>query len=310
MKLLKEIYRKENGQAFVLVLILLLVGMLIIVPLLALMSTGLISARTIDDKTDEVYAADAGIEDALNKIVTDDALFAGIDEGESDSYTLTDPVNGETNITVTVNKLGLLEGILGEDELIHLEQPHEEWVSAQLDIALVAQTEDYREYTATMSFIYDPPQGNKSPFITSAGAFFSPITGGEGSVDGPYNWLGTETGIIEWTGLEADSPEVKFVGGGISFIWRFENPGAPRFDDDNPNGSFDFTFKVYDPTWQPTLQFIWVTIQSQDISFWTNAPGYFKWVIEATAGDTTVRSAIIEVNGSIDVLTWEIDPPA
>ena len=57
--------REQAGQAFVIVLILMLLGGLIIAPLLAFMGTGLKSGQVFEKKTTELYAADAGIEDGI-----------------------------------------------------------------------------------------------------------------------------------------------------------------------------------------------------------------------------------------------------
>jgi len=61
----KRLIRDEKGRAMVMALILLVVGGLIITPLLAYMSTGLIAGEFYERSTAEVYAADAGVEDAL-----------------------------------------------------------------------------------------------------------------------------------------------------------------------------------------------------------------------------------------------------
>jgi len=55
--------KSERGAVLTLVLILLVVGALILTPLLGLMSTGLLAGQLYERKTDELYAADAGIED-------------------------------------------------------------------------------------------------------------------------------------------------------------------------------------------------------------------------------------------------------
>lgn len=304
MKLLKEIYRKESGQAFVMVLILLLVGMLIIAPLLALMSTGLIAARAIDEKTNEVYAADAGIEDAINKIINNAAIIAGLDDGDSLSYTLTDPVNGET-IEVVIYKTSLLENLLGEDEY-KISQPHEGWM--QLDDPVPPQpTGDGQEYSYEVSFSYD---GAGKRMLETVGVFFAPISGDLDSITGPYDWLGTETGGMHFNFLEASSPEKKIVSGGFTFLWRWQNNKGPEFEnkDGAREGSFSFKFTVSDTDWSPAIFFIYGTVKEQDISYITNSPGYYQWLIEATAGDTLIRAAIIEENGFLNVLTWEIDP--
>jgi hypothetical protein len=54
----------QEGNALILVLILLVVGGLILAPMLGLMSTGLLAGQVYEKKTDELYAADAGVEDA------------------------------------------------------------------------------------------------------------------------------------------------------------------------------------------------------------------------------------------------------
>ncbi len=306
MKLLKEIYRKESGQAFIMVLILLLVGMLIIAPLLAFMSTGLISARAIDDKTDEVYAADAGIEDALNKIVNDDAFLATFEDGDSDSYTLTDPVNGETNIVVTIYKLSLLESLLGEDEF-KIDQPHEGWMQLGEPEPPVP-IGGGMEYSYDVSFLYE---GAGKRVIEAVGIFFAPISGDLDSITGPYEWEDTASGVMHFNDLMADHPEKKIVSGGFTFLWRYESTDGPEFTDKDGErvGSFSFKFTVSDTTWSPSIFFIYGTVKEQDISYITNSPGYYQWLVEATAGDTTVRAAIIEENGLVDIITWEVDPP-
>jgi hypothetical protein len=64
----KRLIRDEKGQALILALILLVVGGLIITSLLGLMNTGLITGQVYENKMHELYAADAGVEDALWKM--------------------------------------------------------------------------------------------------------------------------------------------------------------------------------------------------------------------------------------------------
>jgi len=63
--IVKRIIRDEKGKALVLALVLLVVGGLILTPLLGLMSTGLVSGQVYEKKTEELYAADAGVEYAI-----------------------------------------------------------------------------------------------------------------------------------------------------------------------------------------------------------------------------------------------------
>jgi hypothetical protein len=73
---IKRAIRDEKGAGVLaLVLVLLVVGGLILTPLLGLMSTGLMAGQVYEKKTDELYAADAGVEDAIWRIQTNDLTF-------------------------------------------------------------------------------------------------------------------------------------------------------------------------------------------------------------------------------------------
>jgi cytoskeletal protein CcmA (bactofilin family) len=70
----KGAIRDEKGQVLILALVLLVVGGLILTPLLGLMSTGLLAGKVYEKKMDEYYAADAGVEDAIWKIMHSDNI--------------------------------------------------------------------------------------------------------------------------------------------------------------------------------------------------------------------------------------------
>ena len=65
---LNKLVKEEKGQAFILVLIFLLVGGLIIAPLLGFMSTGLKVGQMHEEKMEGFYAADAGISFNLDEV--------------------------------------------------------------------------------------------------------------------------------------------------------------------------------------------------------------------------------------------------
>ena len=69
--IVKQVIRDEKGKVLILVLVLLVLGGLVLTPLLGLMSTGLASGQVYEKKTHEYYAADAGVEDAIWKIMND-----------------------------------------------------------------------------------------------------------------------------------------------------------------------------------------------------------------------------------------------
>jgi len=111
----KGLGRDEQGRVMMLVLVLLVVGGLMLAPLLGLMSTGLAAGQVYENSTDGLYAADAGVEDALWNIQQGVAELPGPACGGGDpnywSYPMTDDVNGrhvEVTITYVNNQTGSL----------------------------------------------------------------------------------------------------------------------------------------------------------------------------------------------------------
>jgi hypothetical protein len=95
----KQVMRSEKGNMLISVLVLLVVGGLVLTPLLGLMSTGLVSGQVYEGKTDELYAADAGVEDAVWKIQHQ------VDELPRPACEAEDPEPWVYNITDDTNKI-------------------------------------------------------------------------------------------------------------------------------------------------------------------------------------------------------------
>ena len=96
--IMKGAIRDEKGAGVLaLVLVLLVVGGLILTPLLGLMSTGLLAGQAYERHTDRLYAADAGVEDAIWKIQTNNLEFGT--NNWSEPWHIT--ANGK-NVTVQV----------------------------------------------------------------------------------------------------------------------------------------------------------------------------------------------------------------
>lgn len=118
MKLLTQMMRKQAGQALPMALILMLLGGLLIVPLLDLTTINLKATQSVDLHTRELYAADAGVEDALWYLQSEDRLsiINPDDTWPMDPYNL-EPVN-ERNVQVSIDHAWLLGGLpdLPEDE--------------------------------------------------------------------------------------------------------------------------------------------------------------------------------------------------
>jgi hypothetical protein len=122
MKIMKGLVKGQKGQALVAALILLVVGGLILTPLLGLMGTGIKSGQVFEQKDDEVYAADAGVEDAMwyirNNEPEDNNLLKGLLGAGYDEYDYSTPypypyklsVNGK-NVTVTMQNVWIPKDI-------------------------------------------------------------------------------------------------------------------------------------------------------------------------------------------------------
>jgi hypothetical protein len=92
---MKKLVRNEKGAALVLALILLLVGGLISAALLGHMGAGLLAGEVYGRRTTELYAADAGVEDAIWKIQNQDGYLPCNPGSEPKIYTITD-INGKS----------------------------------------------------------------------------------------------------------------------------------------------------------------------------------------------------------------------
>jgi hypothetical protein len=304
-KILNKPIRDEKGQALLIVLILLLVGGLIIAPLLGYMSTGLKAGKIHEERMQELYAADAGVEDALYKIKSNYTPFVNLDVSDNLTYTLTNPVNGKT-VNVTVSKMSLLESIV-DDSLYNEGQPHEDWITFDTP-AVGVQTADYVEYSCNLTFNYVAQGQGVSPrTIDQIGVFFSPVPGVQ--VDGPYDIIYTPK--ISATNLQSVNSDN--VAGGFAFIWTWKlfdgkkwSPHEGPLFNNGDTGALSFKFKVYDPEWVYSIYFVWALVKQDDISFVTNAPGCYQWLIVATAADTEVSSAVLQLDVSLDILDWQV----
>jgi Flp pilus assembly pilin Flp len=87
--IVRKLIRDEKGAAMVLALILLLVGGLITASLLSHTGTGLNTGNVYKGKVSELYAADAGVEDALWQIQNE--KLAGLFSGNYDQYDYSTP---------------------------------------------------------------------------------------------------------------------------------------------------------------------------------------------------------------------------
>jgi len=105
----KRLIRDEKGAALTMALILLLIGGLMTAPLLSFMGTGLLAGEVYEARTAELYAVDAGVEDAVWKIQNKDGYLPCSPGGPPRNYTITD-INGK-NVDITITSVALYQGI-------------------------------------------------------------------------------------------------------------------------------------------------------------------------------------------------------
>jgi hypothetical protein len=98
----KRIIRNEKGHGLDMVLALLGLGGLILAPTLGLMSTGLLAGEVYEHKTDELYAADAGVEDAVWKIHNQVDEVQGLSPCYPEySYNMSEVNGSSVEVTIT-----------------------------------------------------------------------------------------------------------------------------------------------------------------------------------------------------------------
>lgn len=102
LKVLKYLLKQENGAiVFLTALILLGLGGVIMTPVLSYMSTGAKATQVYEDKSFELYAADAGVEDAIWQIRNGTANVPAL--GNSVLYSLGETLNGQTGSVTIYN---------------------------------------------------------------------------------------------------------------------------------------------------------------------------------------------------------------
>jgi hypothetical protein len=151
MKTFKKIANDERGQALLIVLALLMLGGLTITPCLSYAGTSLKNSTLIKNNVMGIYAAEAGIEDAI----------WSLEHHQTPSTQLTNDINGMT-VTMSTEDHGdytLYFGTLVETE------GHSNYLRVQGDIIWDAAEEAYK-YTITVTKQNTP----STIYITGVGA--------------------------------------------------------------------------------------------------------------------------------------------
>ena len=227
--MLKVWLNKENekGQALILVLILLLLGGLMIPPLLAYMSTGLKTGQVFERKTEELYAADAGVEDAICQIKYDHLItmfpaYHPYDYTISWRYDLSENVNDRV-VNVTVQNV---------------------WIPKDLTFPSKSNSERIIE-----GIPEDPPEPAKPPKVIIVGSVptattfqikivYYPEAGEELTIDRLGIWLPSGFHYDEDGGCNLEDyythRQIVPHAGGEAVVWSLASYPFAGSDDDEP----------------------------------------------------------------------------
>jgi len=333
-KTLNKFKADEKGQALLIVLILLVIGGLIIVPLLGYMSTGLIVGQTYEARMDEVYAADAGIEDAILKIMNNQV--------PADPYHLT--VNGkdvevtassndDTEITLLIN----LEVLPDVPASYNKAKPQAKWlvVYKPIESSTVPGTYDtYRitgYYRSTQRrdivgtgfwiYLYD---GSAEVIPWHPGIDGTVEIDTDGDDETPDIPVATKPLIDGYENDDYPDPVRTVDYLGTAFIWEWGIGDGPLFGQ-NVEGGQDVFCRTQRFTLDPSLtlsdghfppNIAWLQTKQESISISCTGEVVGIKPIIATATDlttdksTTVTSYVFhkEIDGSviITILTWDI----
>jgi len=280
VRLLRQMISSEKGQILPLVLALLVFGGLVIAPSLSYAATSLNSSRMLEERMNGVYAADAGVEDALW------CLRNGISPSEQ----LSENIN-QMQVAIQTEEKGTYTLYFGE-----LIQPgeHNDYLDVDGEVIWDEEAEAYK-YTITV--IWQPESGVPVIHLRGIGARL-PI--------GYSYQSGSAAGFVD--NLSADEPDETVDSVGAYLLdWEFGTP-EPSVSQSNPVQTQ--TFYITGEGSQEG-DYVWVLASREDIGAIGEITGT-SYGITATAtrpgdGKTTAKIvADVMIAETTYILSWQI----
>jgi len=280
VRLLRQMISSEKGQILPLVLALLVFGGLVIAPSLSYAATSLNSSRMLEERMNGVYAADAGVEDALW------CLRNGISPSEQ----LSENIN-QMQVAIQTEEKGTYTLYFGE-----LIQPgeHNDYLDVDGEVIWDEEAEAYK-YTITV--IWQPESGVPVIHLRGIGARL-PI--------GYSYQSGSAAGFVD--NLSADEPDEMVDSVGAYLLdWEFGTP-EPSVSQSNPVQTQ--TFYITGEGSQEG-DYVWVLASREDIGAIGEITGT-SYGITATAtrpgdGKTTAKIvADVMIAETTYILSWQI----
>jgi hypothetical protein len=297
MKLLTQMLRNEAGQALPMALILMLLGGFLVVPLLALTTTNLNATRVIDQKTLDIYAADAGDEEGLWKVRYDFLPDWLLGEGPAKTWTEAtyahDPYSyvlfdsNEPTETVTVNNRSVGVDIKPLWVLERLETPSPQQGRTPDDRlltfgSLIGESADKTKGNYEVSIMYDGSLGALQ--IQRIGCWLPP----------GFNYVAGSSNLEKASGLPHCVPQTSPHNGGTAVTWTYAGIDYNNLPAQGNKRivTFDFT-----PNEDPTDFFSWTrTSRTQDIYLsWDTSKKVFEISSEAP-NDSEKHTTVVSHN--------------
>ena len=281
IRLLKQLIKSEAGQALPIVLALLVLGGLTIVPSLNYAATSLNSSRIINESIKGVYAADAGVEEAL----------WNLSDNTTPPAQLTESVN-QMDVSIQTEDKGVYTIVFGE--LVEAEG-HSYYLDVVGDIEWDGGEGAYK-YTITVT--WQPGAGTPTIHLTDVGAKL------------PLGYEYKDGSADDFpTNLSTDEPEEVQDGPGAWMLnWELDSP-YPTVTEADPVETQVFYF-----TGGGELEgdYTWVVANRNDIDQVGEVSGNL-YIITATAtkpenGEitATIVADVMMVDGAPCIVSWQV----
>jgi hypothetical protein len=298
-RILNRLIADEKGQALMMVLVLILLGGLIIAPMLSYMSTGIKAGKEVyENKMYELYAADAGIEDALWYLQSDERLKEidpGYVPGDPDwtvddivwplEYQFGDPIN-DKEVKVDINRIWILKDLLDlPDEMPEegdSEYGNDHWT---LIGALNTDVVPMNNYVVDITTDEDG-----LVLVDHIGVWM------------PQGYAYADNGSVEINGVAFRDPDDEIPHrGGTALIWDFSGTTFKDLSDISPPpGEGQTPAEKFPPSMRLSFDYT--------ITPFSEARGFFPWIKlddDRIAWDTQAGLYHIESQAAFDLETEE-----
>ena len=280
IRLLKQLISSEKGQALPIVLALLVLGGLMIAPSLNYAATTLNHSQIIDKGLNGVYAAEAGVENALWYLT----------DNTSPPAQLTENIN-RMEVAIETEDKGAYTLYFGE---MVVGESHSQDIG--VDGEMVWESGDTYEYTITATWQAGP--GCPPIWLIGVGARL-PV--GYSYQDGSAALFGSNLST-------AEPDEVIDTFGAYMLSWEFETP-RPEVSEGDPVAT-----QIFYVTGEGELEgnYVWAVASSSDIGEVGELIGNL-YIITATAtrlqdGEIAARivADVLVEEGAVNIISWQI----